>query len=208
MAPSTLPRTCVHWSRMPRSASSSSSRDRHTWVRVRAASDAPELSTGRNGVEFGLPPGHQHHTVWLDPELSATFALIETALPGVAEVFRSAYIHVGGDEPHGIPHDLYASYVDRVRRDSRSLGIHPLGWQESGRAGLGTADRGRPQGVGRTKKSQLGAITAIGSLGMSDCGGIGRPHLLPHLYCALGLAPGQTHNISPSLVTSRLPRLD
>jgi hexosaminidase len=39
-----------------------------------------------------------------------------------------------------MPHDLYASYVRRLRRLVRSLGRRPLGWQESARAGLGPDD--------------------------------------------------------------------
>jgi hexosaminidase len=100
----------------------------------------PELNTGRNEVEFELPPGHKHHTVWLDPELPATFELLEQVLAGVAAIFPGSYIHIGADEPHGMPHDLYSSYVQRLRRLVRSLGKRPLGWQESARAGLGSDD--------------------------------------------------------------------
>jgi hexosaminidase len=100
----------------------------------------PELSTGRNEVEFELPPGHLHQAVWLDPELPATFELIGQVLAGVAQIFPGPYIHIGGDEPYGMPHDLYASYVRRVRDLVRSLGRRPLGWQESARAGLGPDD--------------------------------------------------------------------
>jgi len=51
-----------------------------------------------------------------------------------------ARFDAGGDEPHGMPHDLYASYVERLRRLVRVLGRCPLGWQESARAGLGPDD--------------------------------------------------------------------
>src|SRR5262249_40624691 len=67
----------------------------------------PELNAGRNVVEF--------HTAWLDPELPATFEVVEEVLAGVAAIFRGPYIHIGGDEPRGMPHDLYSSYVQRVR---------------------------------------------------------------------------------------------
>jgi hexosaminidase len=100
----------------------------------------PELNTGRNQVEFELPPGHPHRAVWLDPELPATFALVEEVLAGVAAIFPGRYLHIGGDEPYGMPHDLYASYVRRVRDVARSAGKRPLGWQESARAGLGADD--------------------------------------------------------------------
>jgi hexosaminidase len=39
-----------------------------------------------------------------------------------------------------MPHHLYASCVPRVREFVRSIGKRPLGWQESGRAGLGAED--------------------------------------------------------------------
>ncbi|HKA82352.1 MAG TPA: family 20 glycosylhydrolase, partial [Acidimicrobiales bacterium] len=100
----------------------------------------PELKTGRNEVGFELAPGHAHRAVWLDPELPATFTLMEDVLAGAAAIFPGPYIHIGGDEPWGMPHDLYASYVRRVRDVVRSIGRRPLGWQESARAGLDAAD--------------------------------------------------------------------
>jgi hexosaminidase len=100
----------------------------------------PELNTGRNQVEFELPPGHRHQKVWLDPELPATFDLMEQVLAGVTEIFPGRYLHIGGDEPYGMPRDLYASYVERLRHLVRVLGRRPLGWQESARAGLGPDD--------------------------------------------------------------------
>ena len=55
-------------------------------------------------------------------------------------MFRGPYIHIGADKPRGMPHDLYASYVQLVRSLVRSTGKRPLGWQESARAGLGPDD--------------------------------------------------------------------
>jgi hexosaminidase len=100
----------------------------------------PELSTGRNEVEYELPPGRQRRAVWLDPELPATFELMERVLAGVAAIFPGPYLHIGADEPRRMPHDLYASYVQRLRHLVRILGKRPLGWQESARAGLGPDD--------------------------------------------------------------------
>jgi len=100
----------------------------------------PGLGTGRNDVGYELPPGHLNRTVWLDPELPETFTLVEEVLAGAAEIFPGPYIHIGGDEPYGMPRQLYASYVERVRRIVRSIGKRPLGWQESARAGLGPDD--------------------------------------------------------------------
>ena len=65
---------------------------------------------------------------------------MEQVLAGVAAIFPGPYLHIGADEPRGMPHDLYASYIQRLRRLVRSLGKCPLGWQESARAGLGQDD--------------------------------------------------------------------
>jgi hexosaminidase len=100
----------------------------------------PELNTGRNLLEFELPPGQTHQTAWLDPELPTTFEIVQEVVAGVAAFFQGPYIHIGGDEPRGMPHDLYLSYVQRVRGLVRSIGKRPLGWQETGRAGLGSDD--------------------------------------------------------------------
>ncbi len=100
----------------------------------------PDLRSGRNEVEYEFLPGHRRRAVWLDPELPATFEVMEQVLSGVAGIFPSPYLHIGADEPRGMPDEAYASYVRRLRRLVRSLGKRPLGWQESARAGLGPDD--------------------------------------------------------------------
>ena len=100
----------------------------------------PDLRSGRNEVEYEFLPGHRRRAVWLDPELPATFEVMEQVLSGVAGIFPSPYLHIGADEPRGMPDEAYASYVRRLRRLIRSLGKRPLGWQESARAGLGPDD--------------------------------------------------------------------
>jgi hexosaminidase len=94
----------------------------------------------RNEVEYEFLPGHRRRAVWLDPELPATFELMEQILAGVAAIFPGPYLHIGADEPRGMPDEDYVSYVRRLRRLVRILGKQPLGWQESARAGLGPDD--------------------------------------------------------------------
>ena len=100
----------------------------------------PDLRSGRNEVEYEFLPGHRRRAVWLDPELPATFELMEQVLAGVAAIFPGPYLHIGADEPRGMPDEEYVSYVRRLRRLVRILGRQPLGWQESARAGLGPDD--------------------------------------------------------------------
>lgn len=94
----------------------------------------PELTSG--GEKADLP----HRAQWLDPTVPATFPLVEEVLTGVAGIFPSPYLHLGGDEPWGMPHDLYVEFVRRARALVRDLGKRPLGWQESARAGLDNTD--------------------------------------------------------------------
>ena len=100
----------------------------------------PELRTGRNEVEYELPPGRQRRAVWLDPGLPETFELMEQVLAWVAAIFPGPFLHIGADEPRGMPDEEYVAYIRRLRRLVRSLGKRPLGWQESARAGLGPDD--------------------------------------------------------------------
>jgi hexosaminidase len=90
----------------------------------------PELTSGRT----------QQGAAWLDPTVPATFPLVEEVLTGVAGIFPSPYLHLGGDEPWGMPRDLYVEFVRRARAFARDLGKRPLGWQESARAGLDDTD--------------------------------------------------------------------
>jgi hexosaminidase len=100
----------------------------------------PDLRSGRNEVEYEFLPGHRRRAVWLDPDLPATFELMGQVLAGLAGIFPGPYLHIGADEPRGMPDEVYASYVRRLRRLVRILGRRPLGWQESARAGLGPDD--------------------------------------------------------------------
>jgi len=100
----------------------------------------PDLRSGRNEVEYEFLPGHRRRAVWLDPDLPATFELMEQVLAGLAAIFPGPYLHIGADEPRGMPDEVYASYVRRLRRLVRILGKQPVGWQESARAGLDPDD--------------------------------------------------------------------
>ncbi|HVJ19223.1 MAG TPA: family 20 glycosylhydrolase [Polyangiaceae bacterium] len=86
----------------------------------------PELATGRN---------RYNGSAWLDPELPATFKLIEAVLDEIAGVFPGPFIDIGADEPPGMPENLYVKCVGRARSFLRSLGKRTVGRQESIRAG-------------------------------------------------------------------------
>ncbi len=100
----------------------------------------PELKTGRNTVGADLPPGMAHPFSWLDPEIPATFELVETIVAEVAAATPGPYLHIGGDEAFGMPDDLYGRFVRHLRRVVRSLGKKTVGWQETVRPGAGPGD--------------------------------------------------------------------
>ena len=91
----------------------------------------PELRSGRNLVR----PGQPHQSAWLDPELPATFEVLDAVLAEVAGLFPGPFLHIGGDEPYGMPDQAYGVYVRRLKQAARTLGKRTVGWQESIRAG-------------------------------------------------------------------------
>jgi len=95
----------------------------------------PELASGRNLVSYETGPGQPHQSAWLDPELPATFEVLDDVLAGLAGIFPGPFVHIGGDEPFGMPDDAYAAHVGRLRSAVRALGKRTIGWQESIRAG-------------------------------------------------------------------------
>ena len=95
----------------------------------------PELYSGRNRFDFEAVPGRVHYSCWFDPELPATFPFLESVWTEMAELFSSAYLNIGADEPFGMPHELYVPFIQRALPFVRSLGKRTMGWQESIRAG-------------------------------------------------------------------------
>ena len=63
----------------------------------------PELNTGRNEVDYEILPGHARHAVWLDPELPATFELIEQVLAGGPRSSRARISTSAVTSPAGCP---------------------------------------------------------------------------------------------------------
>jgi hexosaminidase len=136
----------------------------------------PELESGRNpGPHVESDSRTTHRGAWLDPDGPATFALIDQVLADVAEVFPGPFVHVGGDQPLGMPDPAYLAYVQHVREQLRSLGKRPVGWQESIRAGADvrqviqvsmSSDRlpaGLPEGEGKGPLPSLLSAAAAGT---------------------------------------------
>ena len=91
----------------------------------------PELNSGRNVLKFDLKS-----SAWLDPEVPATYKVVEAVLAEIASVFPGPYIFIGADEPFGMPDELYEAYVRNVHDFVCSIGKRTLGFQESMRSGI------------------------------------------------------------------------
>jgi hexosaminidase len=90
----------------------------------------PELNSGRNMLK------DLKSSAWLDPELPATYKMVEAVLAEIAKLFPGPYIFIGADEPFSMPDELYDIYVRHVHTFVRSIGKRTLGFQESMRSGI------------------------------------------------------------------------
>jgi hexosaminidase len=94
----------------------------------------PALKSSRNIVSFEVPRVGTHRSAWLDPALPATYKVFEKVLAQIADIFPGQYLHIGADEPFGMPEDLYLEFIRRMRPYVLGLGKRTIGFQESVRA--------------------------------------------------------------------------
>ena len=89
------------------------------------------LKSERNALSFD---GGARRSGWLDPDLPTTYPIFESVIAEIAEIFPGEFLHIGGDEPFGMPEDAYVRFVRRMRLFAVSLGKHTIGFQETVRA--------------------------------------------------------------------------
>lgn len=77
---------------------------------------------------------------YLDPDRPGVDDFVAKVFNHLASVTPGAYIHVGGDEPFGMPHDLYEKFLSRALPLARATGKKVIGWQEISRGALTAAD--------------------------------------------------------------------
>ncbi len=82
-----------------------------------------------------LAPGPFAHpfTVHLDRATPGVEEFITAAITELVERCDSPYVHVGGDEAIGMPHENYADTVAYAASVVRELGRTPVAWQEAAR---------------------------------------------------------------------------
>ncbi|MFE3452572.1 family 20 glycosylhydrolase [Nonomuraea sp. NPDC059194] len=96
----------------------------HTQAAIRAR---PELA----GVD---EPVHELLR-YLDPRAEATDGFVAEVLGQLAELTPGPFLHVGGDEAFGMPHELYAAFTARSMELGRATGKRVVAWQEAARSG-------------------------------------------------------------------------
>ncbi|WP_158437757.1 family 20 glycosylhydrolase [Naasia lichenicola] len=77
---------------------------------------------------------------YLDPRGPRTFEFLADVLGEIAALTPTPYLHIGGDEPYGMPPELYREFVERATTIVRGLGKRVAGWQEIARSDLEPGD--------------------------------------------------------------------
>ncbi|WP_017201789.1 family 20 glycosylhydrolase [Microbacterium algeriense] len=72
---------------------------------------------------------------YLDPGTDGVREFIETEVAELAERSASPFVHIGGDEPFGMPDDAFADAVTIAVDAAHRSGKRVIAWQEAGRAG-------------------------------------------------------------------------
>jgi hexosaminidase len=77
---------------------------------------------------------------YLHPDNPNLVPFLTDVLSEVAAMTPGPYIHIGGDEPFGMPDDLYEQFIPLVRPLVYATGKKVATWQEAARAGIGSED--------------------------------------------------------------------
>ena len=81
------------------------------------------------------------------PDSEVTYRFVDDVLRELAAMTPGAYLHVGGDEVHALPHEQYVKFVERVQDIVYKHGKTMVGWEEIGMAHL------RPTSIAQQWKS-------------------------------------------------------
>ncbi|MFF0295320.1 family 20 glycosylhydrolase [Kitasatospora sp. NPDC004614] len=69
--------------------------------------------------------------VWLEPGREQVWQFVDDVLAELAALTPGRFVHIGGDEPFGMPTADRREFVTRVRERVRAHGKEPIGWQET-----------------------------------------------------------------------------
>ncbi|WP_084774310.1 family 20 glycosylhydrolase [Nonomuraea candida] len=146
------------------------------------------------------PPAHPL-IPFLDPRAEVTWTFVADVLGEVAALTPGPFLHIGGDEAFGMPHELYAAFVTRALDVARATGKRVVGWQEVSRSGaltpadiaqcwVGDGDAFDPEAARRTAPPEYHPLIDIAARSFEQA-----PHDVP-----AAVAAGAAVLASPSRV--------
>jgi hexosaminidase len=100
----------------------------------------PELAgdgSVSSAEEFRQLPGMLQYLHPANPNL---IPFLTDVISEVAAMTPGPYLHIGGDEPFGMPDDLYKQFIPLARTIAYAQGKKVVCWQEAARAGIGESD--------------------------------------------------------------------
>ncbi|MER5261979.1 family 20 glycosylhydrolase [Actinosynnema sp. NPDC002837] len=85
-------------------------------------------------------PAHPY-VCYLDPEVPEAVAFTRDVIDELVRLAPGPFVHLGADEPFGMPTQAYRRFVQEAHAQLRSAGKRVVAWQEAARAGcLDSAD--------------------------------------------------------------------
>ena len=95
----------------------------------------------KNAVKFKTKvniPGQAFNALDVDDPKAMQF--MEDVIAELAALAPGNYIHIGGDEAIGLPHDKFVRFINKTREIVLKNGKKMVGWQETARADISEGD--------------------------------------------------------------------
>ena len=95
----------------------------------------------KNAVKFKTKvniPGQAFNALDVDDPKAMQFT--EDVIAELAALAPGNYIHIGGDEAIGLPHDKFVRFINKTREIVLKHGKKMVGWQETARADISEGD--------------------------------------------------------------------
>jgi hexosaminidase len=94
----------------------------------------PELN--KDGVAPDLYTGIEVGFCTFEADKEITYQFIDDVIGELAAMTPGPYIHIGGDEAHSTPPEVYPGFIERVQQIVEKHGKQMVGWEEIGRVQL------------------------------------------------------------------------
>lgn len=110
----------------------------------------------------GIGPEPLHPVLaYVDPDAPDAAAFVRDVVTEVAGLGSAAFVHVGGDEPFGMPQESYVRAARQVLEAARATPRRAVVWQEAARSGALTADDVVQYWIGPENRIDPGQLKAV-----------------------------------------------